>query len=96
MRAGSDRAGRNKEHLWFSLEKEHENWQSTPVFFFEIFSEGYSYGMGIFEAPPAVMKKFRDRLDANPAEFLGSPSSSNRRRTIRFGATNTAGKRRKG
>ncbi len=62
--------GPYKEHLWFSLEKEHVAWQATPVFFFEISSEGYSYGMGYFQAQPATMKKFRDRLDANPAEFV--------------------------
>jgi uncharacterized protein (DUF2461 family) len=58
-----------KEHLWFSLEKEHENWQSTPVFFFEIEPEGYMYGLGYYNASAETMKKFRARLDANPAEF---------------------------
>lgn len=61
--------GPYKEGLWFSLEKEHENWQSIPVFYFEISPEGYSYGMGYYAAPAAVMKHFRSRLDANPAEF---------------------------
>ena len=62
--------GPYKEHLWFSLEKSHDNWQATPVFFFEISCEGYMYGMGSYATPPAVMKRFRDRLDANPAEFI--------------------------
>jgi uncharacterized protein (TIGR02453 family) len=66
VRAG----GPYKENLWFSLEREHEDWQSTPVFFFEISSEGYMYGLGYYQATPATMKKFRDRLDKNPAEFL--------------------------
>jgi len=58
-----------KEHLWFSLKKEHENWQSTPIFFFEIEPEGYMYGLGYHEASTETMKKFRARLDVNPAEF---------------------------
>lgn len=58
-----------KEHLWFSLEKEHEDWQATPVFFFEIDPEGYMYGLGYYAAKAETMKKFRARLDANPAEF---------------------------
>ena len=62
--------GPYKESLWFSLEKEHEDWQTTPVFFFEISPDGYSYGLGYYQAKPATMKKFRDRLDANPAEFM--------------------------
>jgi uncharacterized protein (TIGR02453 family) len=58
-----------KENLWFSLEKHHEAWQSTPVFFFEISPEGYMYGLGYYAASAETMKKFRARLDANPAEF---------------------------
>lgn len=66
-----------KENLWFSMERDHKAWTAEPGFFFEITPEGYSYGMGYFMAPAAVMKKFRDRLDANPAGFeriaLGLP-----------------------
>lgn len=58
-----------KESLWFSLEKEHEDWQATPVFFFEISPEGHMYGLGYYAASADTMKKFRARLDANPAEF---------------------------
>lgn len=58
-----------KDHLWFSLEHQHEEWQSTPVFFFEISPEGYMYGLGYYMATAETMKKFRARLDANPAEF---------------------------
>ena len=62
--------GAYKEELWFSMEREHEvEWTAEPGFFFEITPEGYSYGMGYFLAPAAMMKKFRDRLDAHPAEF---------------------------
>ncbi len=61
--------GLYKDRLWFSLEKEHEDWQATPVFFFEIAPEGYTYGLGYYMAGADTMKKFRARLDANPAEF---------------------------
>ncbi len=54
-----------KENLWFSMEKEHEEWAAKPGFFFEISPEGYACGMGYYAAPAALMKKFRDRL----AEF---------------------------
>jgi uncharacterized protein (TIGR02453 family) len=59
-----------KENLWFSLERDHDDeWTAEPGFFFEITPEGYSYGMGFFAASASTMKKFRGRLDANPAEF---------------------------
>jgi uncharacterized protein (TIGR02453 family) len=58
-----------KESLWFSMERDHDDWTAEPGFFFEISPEGYSCGAGYFAAPAAIMKKFRDRLDANPAAF---------------------------
>lgn len=58
-----------KDNLWFSMERQHEEWTAEPGFFFEISPEGYMYGLGYFAAPASTMKKFRDRLDANPAEF---------------------------
>lgn len=62
--------GLYKESLWFSLEKDSDDeWTALPGFFFEISPEGYSYGTGFWAAPAAMMKKFRDRLDVNPAEF---------------------------
>lgn len=62
--------GLYKDSLWFSLEKTRDGeWTAMPGFFFEISPEGYAYGMGLYMAPPATMKNFRDCLDANPAEF---------------------------
>ena len=62
--------GLYKEHHWFSMEKDSDDeWTASPGFYFEISPEGYSFGMGYYAAPAATMKKFRDRLDANPAEF---------------------------
>jgi uncharacterized protein (DUF2461 family) len=82
-----------KENLWFSMERAHdEDWTAEPGFFFEISPEGYSYGMGFFMAPAAMMKKFRDRLDANPAEFARIALGVGR--IFISTATNTAGKRR--
>lgn len=61
--------GLYKDHLWFSMEKDHTEWQAQPGFFFEISPEGYSYGTGYFMAPASIMKSFRDKLDLNPTEF---------------------------
>jgi uncharacterized protein (TIGR02453 family) len=68
-----------RDNLWFSMERDHDKWTAEPGFFFEISPEGYSFGMGYFMAPAAVMKRFRDRLDANPAGFerIVSPLGKN-------------------
>lgn len=76
--------GLYKDKLWFSLEKTNENWQATPVYFFEISPEGYSYGLGYYAASPEVMKRFRARLDAYPAEFERLASSLARQKTYKL------------
>ena len=62
--------GPYKSHLWFSLRMSGENWAAMPVFWFEIYPAGYAYGMGIYDARPAVMARFREAVDQNPKEML--------------------------
>ena len=56
-------------NLWFSIEKPSEEWTSTPVFWFELAPESWSYGMGYYQARPMTMAKLRARIDSNPAKF---------------------------
>lgn len=44
-------------------------WRFTPEFFFELSPESYSYGMGIYSAPPAYIQLYRKKIDSNPAAF---------------------------
>ncbi len=45
-------------------------WKEKPTFFFEIAPEGYSYGMGIYQAQVNYMRNFRKKIEANPNEML--------------------------
>ena len=56
-------------NLWFSIEKPSEEWTSTPVFWFELSPESWSYGLGYYQAKPITMAKFRARIDRNPKKF---------------------------
>jgi len=58
-----------RTNLWFSIEKPSEEWTSTPVFWFELAPENWSYGLGYYSAPPKTMAKFRARIDKNPKKF---------------------------
>ncbi len=62
--------GPYKSHLWFSLRMSGENWAERPVFWFEIYPAGYAYGLGIYDARPATMARFREAVDENPKEML--------------------------
>ena len=59
-----------RDLLWFSIEKpiEGEQWTASPVFWFELNPENWSFGFGYF-AKAANMAKFRARIDKNPKQF---------------------------
>lgn len=55
--------GPYKDHLWFSLRPPVERWASVePVFYFEIFPEGYEYGMGYYCPKPTLMAAYRQHI----------------------------------
>ena len=59
--------GPYKDHLWLSLLRPHEEGCAEPVFWFELAPEGWSWGMGFWQAPAVTMAKFRARMDRDPA-----------------------------
>jgi len=58
-----------RTNLWFSIEKPSEEWTSTPVFWFELAPENWSYGLGYYQALSKTMAKLRARIDKNPKAF---------------------------
>lgn len=63
------RDGPYRDHLWFSIERPSEEWTSTPVFWFELMPESWSYGLGYYLAKPDTMAKLRARIDHDPKLF---------------------------
>lgn len=78
--------GPYKSHLWFSLRMSGENWAEFPVFWFEIYPSGYGYGMGIYEARPATMAKFRKEMDTRPEEMLRLAKKFEKQSRFQLGA----------
>jgi len=58
-----------RTNLWFSIERPSEEWTSTPVFWFELAHENWSYGLGYYQARPETMAKHRARIDRDPKKF---------------------------
>jgi len=56
-------------NLWFSIERPSEEWTATPVFWFELAPDGWSYGLGYYQARPITMAKLRARIDRDPKKF---------------------------
>lgn len=56
-----------KEDLWFSVFGPRDVRYWGPEFFFDITPEGWGYGMGVWSADSAAMKRYReDILSGNP------------------------------
>ncbi|MDO4517047.1 MAG: DUF2461 domain-containing protein [Bacillota bacterium] len=62
--------GPYKSHLWFTLRMAGEDWAQMPAFWFGIHPAGYNHGMGVFDAKPAYMARFRREIDQNPEPML--------------------------
>lgn len=62
--------GPYRTSLWFSIEKPTtKEWTDTPVFWFDLSAETWSYGMGYGGAKAETMAKFRASLDKDPKKF---------------------------
>ena len=61
--------GPYRDHLWFSITDNGEDSAATPVLWFYLSPEEWSYGVGYYEARSTTMTKLRARIDADPAAF---------------------------
>ena len=58
--------GPYKDHLWLTLRPENDVWSQLPVFWFEITPDGWSYGVGFWNASPSTMAVLRRDIDEHP------------------------------
>ena len=61
-----------RTNLWFSIERPVNagmEWTGTPVFWFELSPDNWSYGLGYYSARAETMAKLRARIDKNPKAF---------------------------
>ncbi|MDR3297984.1 MAG: DUF2461 domain-containing protein [Candidatus Nomurabacteria bacterium] len=63
--------GPYRTSLWFSIEKPRLGaaWTDTPVFWFDLSLDGWSYGMGYGGAKSETMAKLRAQIDKDPKQF---------------------------
>ena len=73
-----------RPRIWFAFKRNVERWSETPVYFMEIEQAQYSFGMGMYCAPAVMMRRFRDRIDKDPDEFLSIIEPIRRSRSIKL------------
>jgi uncharacterized protein (TIGR02453 family) len=56
--------------VWFTFKNRNKDWTTHVCgYFFELSVNSYRYGMGFYNAAPAIMSRFREMIDENPKEF---------------------------
>jgi uncharacterized protein (TIGR02453 family) len=57
--------------VWITFKNRSKDWTTlVSGYFFELSPNSYRYGMGFYNAAPAIMSKFREMIDTEPKEFL--------------------------
>ena len=59
-----------RPRVWIAFKRNVDCWAETPVFFFQVQEKEYMFGMGMYSANPATMRRFREQIDADPDFFL--------------------------
>jgi len=59
-----------RDTMWLVFKRPGKDWTtSIPGYYFEISPLMYRYGMGFYNAAPAIMTAFRQKIDAKPSAF---------------------------
>lgn len=63
--------GPYKDSLWMSIRApKPDRWTLRPEFWFGLHPDYYAYGMGMYDAKPVMMERFRRELDEEPKQIL--------------------------
>ncbi len=69
--------------MWFIFKNRSKDWLTLVCgYFFELSPASYRYGMGFYNAAPAIMSKFREMIDENPKEFAKAISFLDKQKTF--------------
>jgi uncharacterized protein (TIGR02453 family) len=69
--------------VWITFKNQNKDWTTRVCgYFFELSVNAYRYGMGFYDAAPAIMTKFREQIDENPKEFLKAISFFSKQKTF--------------
>ncbi|MCL2867329.1 MAG: DUF2461 domain-containing protein [Clostridia bacterium] len=61
-----------RDSLWFSVEKPYDNHTENSevlTFWFDLSPDGYSFGLGYYNAKAETMERLRSRINENPEEL---------------------------
>jgi len=69
--------------VWITFKNRSKDWTTRVCgYFFELSVDSYRYGMGFYDAAPAIMSKFRETIDDDTKAFLKTISFFDKQKTF--------------
>lgn len=65
-----------RDHVWFMLMRNKNQWPNYPCMWLELTPAGYSYGVGTFQVTPAYLELLRQTILAKQPAFLAAANSA--------------------
>jgi uncharacterized protein (TIGR02453 family) len=66
----SNDKSRYRSNMWLTFKRYKKDWTDAPVYFFELFPDGWRFGLGYYAASRDTMTLFRQVMLENPQRFL--------------------------
>jgi uncharacterized protein (TIGR02453 family) len=66
----SNDKSRYRSNMWLTFKRYRKDWTDAPAYFFELFPDGWRFGLGYYSASRETMALFRQTLRDNPERFL--------------------------
>jgi len=66
----SNDKSRYRSNMWLTFKRYKKDWTDAPVYFFELYPDGWRFGLGYYSASRNTMELFRQTLRENPERFL--------------------------
>ncbi len=78
-----------RSNFWIVFKRQKKEWSTQGcAYFFEVYKDWYHFGMGFYDAAPAIMSKFREQIDENPKEFLQAIDFYSKQKTFELKGEN--------
>ena len=58
-----------RSNMWINFKHPTQGWHDMPTWWIEIKPDGYTYGMGFYQASATTMQAFRDRIECDQTAF---------------------------
>lgn len=61
---------RYRSNMWLTFKRRRKDWIDAPAYFFELYPDGWHFGLGYYSASRDTMTHFRQAMLADPERFL--------------------------